>query len=364
MPAGNETEAVIVKETTWGTEVAPASSDGIYVMQGSTITRNAPVHHITESSQIWPRAGATATSSIRCTGTIKQAVRYDDFRLPTYFLGNGSNYSTPTETTASEGDYAFTCDPATNIDGLFFTFALLHDSSIHTWQSCKPSAWKFSGESGDDLICKHEVSIITRYPYWESATVNSGHFSGLTFPGGDDNPVRFDQLVFRIADHSDSTDLQSGNELAISSFEMNFKRTLADSLADNVTGRYIREPVNNGLALDTISLTIGFAEFTSDVKDFIADAYAKTHKMADLTFTGAQIGAGTNYSFSLMFPELVLVDTGDSGAYNDAAQLPGTITLNAVLPGDTATAGGTSDLSFNELMRVAVTNNQTAKAVV
>ena len=62
-------------------------------------------------------------------------------------------------------------------------------------------------------------------------------------------------------------------------------------------------------------------------------------------------------------PELVFSDLGDSGSFADTGTLPATITLNALLPGDTSTGGASSDLNFNELFRFMVTNTQSSKAV-
>jgi len=361
---GHETVAVIGKETTWGTEVA-ATNSGILVLPGTTATVNAAPHHIAESGQPWPRTDTVIGGPIRAGGTILQTARYDDMRLIAYALGIGSNYETPTEQTPSEGDYMFTVAPADDIEGLFFSLGLQHGSDIDTWVSNKAQQLRIFGDnSSDDLTVKIELQTLMHSRIWDSSTLVSASFADVTYPGDRENVIRMDQASFRLADHSDSESLDSDDVIPITSFDFTFRRILA-SLADTATGRYIREPVNDGQALDIVTLTVTFADFNVDsqIKDFLADLYAGQRAMANLLFTGAQIGAGENYKFKFLFPELVVTDIGDTGAYNDQGRLPASVTLNAVLPGDTATGGGSDELSVDELFKLSVINTQTAKAV-
>jgi len=367
-PQGHEILAGIAKGTDWGTAVSlTPATDGILVLPGSNANLDAPPVWINESDQPWPRADATATGPINCEGRIIQVARYNDRRLMTYALGNGSNYSTPAQQTAEQGDYLAQVDPADDLEALFFAFAMNKSgTNYETWPSNKAFEWRLNGGAdAGRLELTEEIGVICHSKVWDSAEITSTDFTGLAYPGDRENPIRFDQAVFRIGDHSDAAGLGAGDVMFITGFDFRFRRVLARG-RHNSSGRYVYEPVNDGAAFDTAVLTVTFPDFGSDsaIKDFYGELLSNASKMADLQFTGAQIAAGENYALRLFFPEMKLVSPNNTGNYEAEGRLPASITLHSVLPGDALTGAEADDLAFNELFRVELINTNGAKAVV
>jgi len=367
-PQGHEILAGIAKGTDWGTAVSlTPATDGILILPGSNMSLDAPPVWLNETDQPWPRADATVTGPINCEGRIIQVARYDDRRLMTYVLGNGSNYTTPSEQTPSQGDCLAQVDPADDIEALFFTLAMNKSgTNYETLPSCKGFEWRLSaGADAGRLELTEEIGIIGHSKVWDSAEITADDFTSLAYPGDRENPIRFDQATFRIADHSDAAGLDADDLIFITGFDFRFRRVLARGRNNN-SGRYVYEPVNDGVAFDTATLTVTFPDFGTDsaIKDFYAELLTNTSKMANLKFIGAQIGSGENYNLRLLFPEMKIISPNNTGDYDGEGRLPASITLHSVLPGDALTGGGSGELAFNGLFRVVYTNTNFYKAVV
>jgi len=342
---------------TWGTAVTPETTEGIRILTSGGSRNYSKPPYMSETSD-QPEGNLTAvTSGLEASSkVIPFNLSFDDVRPFAYVLGNGSNYSTPAEQTGGQGDYLHSIIPADDIYGLFFTYAELHGSIVETWPSCKGMRFTITGEAGADLHVRGELEFFGYGLEYDNGVISSSNFTSLTYPTQTD--VLFDQLLWRINDQSGDA-LDSADSVPIKSFTYTYKRVLATDLYDNVSAPNIIEPPNNGVAFDNAMLNVNFNYGNSTVKDFINDLDANTTKKFDLTFTGAQIGSGDNYTFKIECPAAKVVDPADSLQTGGSGLLPGSMTFNCVRPANATTNG----MLFQNSMRMQVTNQVSAKQI-
>jgi len=139
--------------------------------------------------------------------------------------------------------------------------------------------------------------------------------------------VRFHESVFRLATFSASSGLVSGDALAISSTTLAVDHGLTPAVGTSLTGLFVGTPERAGQAQATLSLTAPRHSLTSAFTRLDAG----TELMADLVFTGPQIGAtGVNYRLSLFFPSLRVTDA--DAAILRAGLIPERVTFLAADP--------------------------------
>lgn len=119
---------------------------------------------------------------------------------------------------------------------------------------------------------------------------------------GSDHPnVLFTDLVVRLDDFSASIALSSADEVGITAFDLVLANGLAIGDRTKRTGLVIEEPERAGKAQVTGRLV--FPRHTSNT--YLTALRSGTIKMADLQFTGDQIGAtGQNYALNLYLASL------------------------------------------------------------
>jgi len=167
--------------------------------------------------------------------------------------------------------------------------------------------------------------------------------------------LTFNQLTFRIGDHSGA--LSASDEVCISSFEISVNNNLtSDEQATpcntvNTDSKTQIQPVRNGFRETT--LTIELPRYASDA--FQTYKSAGTNLQCDIVFTDS------TSSFTILFPNLVVTDSG--APISGAGAVKQTVTLKAlgfITGSDVAFSDSSTD---NGEMWIELDNERTAAII-
>lgn len=190
------------------------------------------------------------------------------------------------------------------------------DNITHRFWPARPVKFTISGDKGGDV----KLTV-------EWAAKNFALNTATAFPAinvAANTLVKFDQLVFRVADQADA--IAAGDVMAIEHFELSFDRAmkLDDYATDATLPRQPLEPVEGGFR--TVQLKVRAPRFNATTVAAWRDA--NTALQADLTFTGS----GHAKAFAL--PELRIVEGGDSQVSG-----PGPLTVEVTLDAYRSSSG-------------------------
>ena len=299
--SGRHIVAALKKASTWDTEVAPGANDGF-------LFKSENLGVIARESVPNESIGAR-DDQILCTDklnfdigdkSIVNELIFEMFELP-LALACGS---AGVPTLQTDG-YLHTFRPATDIDGIFATFAIekVDGSIIHVYPTLKFKGFELSGNAGGILECNNTV-IPSRFSN-NSSTVTSSAMDNVTFRKKCGR-INFNQTTFWLNSQSGAA-LSTSDAINPSSFSFRFMRDMAvDFVSRNESGQNswsCEEPVETGFP--EIMLTLDFPKYSSDT--YIDALRDDDHFKMKINYQGALIGTDY-YNLAIYFTNLEILN--------------------------------------------------------
>lgn len=276
------------KATTWGTEVVPASTDGIEVesLEVNGGAELIPDNQITGVITTKP----SSLGNHKVDVTIKTALRYEGLEpLVALVLGATAGAGSTVDTSAKQ----HVIKPKNDRDGIFATLAYeyLKDTKVAAIPGLKFTNIKISGKQGERIML--EATGIGDTWTDASASNTTTTIDSITLPSAREYAT-FSQVVFKMND-------QSGGSLASAPIYIQGFNLEIDFPTDaNVTterGNKTSEPLPSGFATGKLTLDFAVAQDgTGGNVVFLADQIAGTAKKAKFEITSPTLaGAASQY---------------------------------------------------------------------
>lgn len=299
----------IKKASTWGTEVVPASGDGIEVI---SLSPSGGLELVADE-QITGKVTAKPSSSgnHKFDVELTTAIRYEGLEvLLALFMGTAGAPST-VDTTGKQ----HVLKPKDDIDGIFSTVAYeyLKDTKVGVFPSVKWTSIEISGKQGERLMLKAKGMANT----WtdSSGSNDTTTIDSVTLPSNRLYAM-FGDVTFKMND-------QSGGSLAsapiyIQAFTLTMERPTKENVSTEF-GNKTSEPLASGFAPFKLHLEFPVAQDgTGGNVLFQADQLAGTAKKAKIEITSTTLaGAATQYFQWLIWMPCVQILSGDKVAPRD-----------------------------------------------
>jgi hypothetical protein len=202
----------------------------------------------------------------------------------------------------SGSDYDHTMDIQATTS-LFGTLCAYDGVVVREIPSFQPNGFTLSGESGQ--FWQYEVR-----GRGDNILVSSQTNTTLSSATHVSNTLRapFGASTIRINDQSGSS-LASGDTVYLNAFSFNFQRAqvgefLSNAVAEGSGEFRTRQPAEDGRP--TIEITMRFPEYSAIT--YMQDVGDETFKKMDLTITGPTTASANNYTITLSFPALRVVN--------------------------------------------------------
>lgn len=332
------------KGTTWGSGVTcNTANKGILILDDPDFIER-PDQLLDESMGfIYPEyidAGNRNTNP-----TIGGWLRYTNNQYALIALAIGDDSSV----LISGSEFTHTMDIQDSTAGLFVTLCAFDGVTVREIPSWKPTGFTFSGSGGD--FWKFSVPGIGNKILLSGQTNTT---LGSVTPRSEILRVPFGATTFRINDRTAGA-LSSTDNIKPTSCEVTFTRaiereTVARAVAEGSGEWETEEPLENGMPRCTVKVTL--PEYTAI--EHLEDLVDETEKKMSIVATGPTVGA-TNYTFSLEFPALRVVDVVTSfGA--GRKRIPKELTMEALM----AQSAPTGMTGITKLFRLKVIDQQSA----
>lgn len=275
------------------------------------------------------------------------------------FMCGGGVTQTPAENNTGEGDYLHVGTMTSSVAGEFLTFA----HKLEDDKAMEIPSLKITGITTGMTV--NRVPTITFTGIGDKVVypaVTNTHTKIDTLDADPTYRVAYGAAnhYFRLATRSTSTELDSGDDLQITAWNMSMQRAYDRGFVlRGANSKYTLEPLQIGPITGTLSFTL--LSYDDAVKDIMADWLANTAMMASCYMDGTQIGAGDNRSLQFLWNKLqptgpIPSPNGPSGNGRVSPTMQYTI-----LDVDTDTETATAGMTTTKAMRVEVVTERSAK---
>lgn len=278
----------IKKATTWGTEVVPASGDGVEV---TSLGVNGGLELVGDEQMTGAiTAKPSSSGNHKFDVDLSSAIRYEGLEtLVALFMGT-AGAPTTVDTTAKQHVIKLKADH----DGIFSTVAYeyLKDTKVGVLPSVKWNSLEISGKQGERLMLNMKGMANT----WtnSSGTNTTTSIDSVTL-SSNRLYAMFGDVAFKMND-------QSGGSLASTPiYVQGFTLSMERPIKDNVTTEFSNktsEPLASGFATAKLKLDFAVAaDGTGGNELFQADQLAGTAKKAKLEFTSTTLAGSATQMF-------------------------------------------------------------------
>lgn len=297
--SGTNTVGAIQVATTWGTGVAAGTGDrlaGEFNLSYNGTTLDA---RTVGSGQIMRSNFARGTYIPTLSFTGDLGYRNNCDTIIAAFMGTSG---APVETTASQADYKHTITLNPTLNAKYLSFAYTDTSS--TSQEIPTASVRSIGiqSTGVPGYVDFTAELLGNQVVFPGVTNTYAVVTATTFTEGTPELVATDFSDAYRTNAQSSGSIATGNLYSITSFSFNMSRP--QDLIPEIKGAAGHSaPISTGVAEGTFSVT---------VKELADQAYYtvwlnETAQKASIDIQGTQIGSGTNKTFKLLLPRLLLV---------------------------------------------------------
>ncbi|TXH14218.1 MAG: hypothetical protein E6R03_09690 [Hyphomicrobiaceae bacterium] len=337
--SGSNTSAAVQVATTWGTGVAAGSGDRfsgeITVSANGTVLESRTIGSGAYMRSNFTRGAYIPTASL----TADLGYRNNCDVLIAAFMGTAG---APTEVTASQADYKHTITFNSTLNAKYVSFGYTDTNS--TSLEFPTAAVRSIGIRSTSVpgYVDFTAELLGSSIVFPGTTNTYAVVAATTFTEG--TP----ELVAVALEDAYRTNAQSGGSIAsgnlysITGFD--FSMTRPQDLIPEIKGSTgFSAPVSSGVAEGTFNIT---------VKELADQAYYtvwlnETAQKASIDIQGTQIGSGTNKTFKLLLPRLLLVQEPQYAVTGDGVNTLG-LNFNIAVAGSNPT-GMTSTYPYFEI---------------
>lgn len=350
----NQCKAVLKKGASWNTE-ADITSGGIFLFANNISVSGGyedfrPRDFGTSGKRTKQhRIRGNFTVNISCDITFGQAW----LTLLGALMGTES---VPAEQTVGEGDYLHNFDLADSILGMFHTLVYkVETDKTRAFPSLKVQSCSIESETPG--VGTAQFSCIAD-EFIESSANTASEIDAVAATAYEAGVISGSAAYFRYDAYSTGSALTNADDKPITRFKMDLSRPMqAQHALRGASSGKCYEPSQQGDIEGMVEFTL-YRLAAADA-DLMADWYNASTKMAELFFSGSQIGAGVNRSLKFSFPYLQPpgeVPQGQSPGGNNQYFTP---TLKATMLKAPAAAAGMA--GFTDYLRVVSVDGRSTK---
>ena len=297
--SGANSSGCIQVASTWGTAVAAGTGDK-FAGEMSISANGSVLSSRTIGSGQFMRSNFTRGSYIPTASiTADLGYRNNCDTLIAVFMGTSG---APTEVTASQADYKHTITFNTTLNAKYVSFAFTDTGS--TSQELPTAAVRSIGISTQSVpgYLDFTAELLGNAINYPGTTNTYAVTAATTFTEGTPELVACDFVDAYRTNAQSGGSIATGNLYSITGFD--FSMTRPQEIIPEIKGSAgLSAPVASGVAEGTFNVT---------VKELADQAYytvwsAETAQKASIDIQGTQIGSGTNKTFKLLLPRLLLV---------------------------------------------------------
>lgn len=312
---GSQASGAVQIASTWGTAVASGSGDK-FAGEMSISANGTVLDSRTIGSGQYMRSNFTRGSYIPTASlTADLGYRNNCDTLIAAFMGTAG---APTEVTASQSDYKHTITFNTTLNAKYISFGYTDTAS--TSVELPTAAVRTIGIKTTSIpgYLDFTAELLGNSIVFPGSTNTYAVIAATTFTEGTPELVA--------CDFSDAyrTNAQSGGSIATGNLYsitgLDFSMTRPQEIIPEIKGSSgLSAPIGSGVTEGTFNIT---------VKELVDQGYlaiwsAETAQKASIDIQGTQIGSGTNKTFKLYLPRLLLVDEPQYGLTTDGVNTLG-----------------------------------------
>lgn len=331
--SGSNTVGAVQIASTWGTAAAAGSGDRLAGEFSLSFNGSVLESRTIGSGQIMRGNFARGTYIPTLSFTGDLGYRNNCDKIIAAFMGTSG---APTEVTASQADYKHVITLNSTLNANYLSFAFTDTGS--TTQEIPTAAVRSIGiqSTGVPGYVDFTCEMLGNEVVFPGSTNSYAVVTATTFTEGTPELVATDFSDAYRTNAQSGGSIAAGNLYSITSF--NFAMSRPQDLIPEIKGATGHSaPVSSGVAEGTFSIT---------VKELADQAYYtvwlnETAQKASIDIQGTQIGSGTNKTFKLLLPRLLLVSEPQYAPTGDGVN---PLTLNFTIAAASANPTGMSSI--------------------
>lgn len=296
--SGREMVIALKKATTWGTAVACGAGDGVLF---TSFALKQTIDNLKDKAFGIKKIISSDPGKVAVAGSLVADLRYEG--LDTIIALCMGTAGTPTEEGIGPA-YTYTYKLADNITGLFATIAALKKSDVvFEYPACKIRGMKIAGKMNEALMIT--IDIMGDREVLNSTINTYTTMAAVTYPDeGHRIIMNMNQSCYMRINDASGAALASGNEIAVSDFELSWAWAMEQIFSTKSQGG--SEPLDN--EFPTCALTLNLPQYNDENAQFFLDWDAATPKKIEICFKGPLIADTYFYQMIIDFPNALITD--------------------------------------------------------